>query len=75
MTTDIRADVARMTAPVLLIAPVRGTGAMADQLRQAYQRQFTPIPQHRVVIVENARHFVMLDNPDAVLAAMRAFLD
>jgi pimeloyl-ACP methyl ester carboxylesterase len=75
MTTDIRADVARISVPVLLIAPVVGTGAMANQIQQAYERQVAPIADHRLVFVENARHFVMLDNPAAVRAAMRAFLN
>ncbi|HJZ76178.1 MAG TPA: hypothetical protein VKE51_30795 [Vicinamibacterales bacterium] len=39
------------------------------------ERQFAPISDHRLVFVENARHFVMLDNPAAVAAAMRAFLN
>ena len=74
MATDLRPEMSRIRAPVLLIAPGAPAGVAADRFRQRYEQQFAPIAEHQVVFVPNARHFVMLDNQEAVLSEMDAFL-
>jgi pimeloyl-ACP methyl ester carboxylesterase len=75
MTTDLRPEMSRIRRPVLLIAPDAPAGVAGDRFRQRYEQQFAPIPEHRIIFVPNARHFVMLDNHAAVLAAINAFLN
>jgi pimeloyl-ACP methyl ester carboxylesterase len=77
LTTDLREDVAKITAPTLLIA----SGAFADDDQRSKiaahaERQLAKIPQHRVLVAPpNARHFVMLDAPSFVFPQMDAFLE
>ena len=76
MTTDLRDDVASIESPVLLIA----AGAAAPtpegraRLQRSYEAQVAPIPNHRVVLADHARHFIMLDAPDFFQAALTGFL-
>lgn len=76
MTDDKRLDVARIKAPVLLMGAV---GAIADPLRerarQAYRDQVKCVPDATVVFAEQARHFVMLDDPGFFKQTLHAFLD
>lgn len=75
MTTDLRDDVARITTPVLL---VMAAGALPPELRPAvlasYENQVARIPDARVEVAEDARHFVMLDEPDFLHRTIRGFL-
>ncbi|HEU4629802.1 MAG TPA: alpha/beta hydrolase [Gemmatimonadaceae bacterium] len=75
MTTDLRDSVAAIRAPVLLVGA--GNGAAGDALvrvRASYERQLRRVPDARVVIAADARHFVMWDDPAALTAAMDHFL-
>lgn len=74
MTTDLRPEMSHLVRPVLLIAPDAPAGVAADRVRLPYEQQFESIPDHRIVFVPNTRHFVMLDDPAAVLTAINAFL-
>ena len=73
-TTDLREQVAAITAPVLLIAAL---GSVAEPMRptaeQAYRAQVARIPGARVKIAMT-RHFIMLDDPAFLFAAMDEFL-
>ena len=76
MTTDLRAELANIRTPVLLIAA--GDGLTAEQqhaVRAAYESQVSRIARHRVVLASNARHFVMLDDPAFLFSAMDDFLE
>jgi pimeloyl-ACP methyl ester carboxylesterase len=76
LTTDLREDVAKITAPTLLIA----SGTFADdrgrsEIAAHASSQLAKIPNHRVLVAPpNARHFVMLDAPGFVFSQMDAFL-
>jgi N-formylmaleamate deformylase len=74
MTTDLRPQVSQIVRPVLLIAPDAPEGIAPDRVRRSYRQQFAPIPDHHIVFIPKTRHFVMLDDPAAVLAAVNAFL-
>lgn len=76
MTTDLRAEVANIRTPVLLIAA--GDGLTADRqnaVLEAYESQVSRVPRHRVLLAKNARHFVMLDDPAFLFSAMDGFLE
>jgi N-formylmaleamate deformylase len=76
MTTDLRDDVAAIRTPVLLI----GAGAFAKddgtraRVRAAYEQQVARVPTHRVVVAEEARHFIMWDAPDFLWTTIESFL-
>jgi N-formylmaleamate deformylase len=71
MTTDLREVVAAVRAPSLLIVGGAFDPAAA---RVAAERQLARVPRHQVVVVDGARHFVMLDQPSAFFAAVDGFL-
>jgi len=66
-TTDIRSQLARITAPVMVVI---GEGQLAD----GFRKQADPVPHHEVVVVPNAKHFVMLDEPEAFQRILAGFL-
>jgi pimeloyl-ACP methyl ester carboxylesterase len=76
MTTDLRGDVAAIRVPTLLVAAGDGAGdAQArEKLVASYESQVSRIPKHEVVLAEHARHFVMLDDPAFLEAAIAHFL-
>lgn len=75
LTTDLRGAVAAIRAPVLLVA----SGDGADEARREgvlarYRAQVAKVPDHRVVVAADARHFVMLDDPAFFERQLDAFL-
>jgi pimeloyl-ACP methyl ester carboxylesterase len=76
MTTDLRDGVARIKTPVLLI----GSGAFAASpemkrtVRARYEEQVAKVPNHKVLVADKARHFIMFDDPAFLLSAMDDFL-
>lgn len=75
MTTDLRQNVASIRSPVLLIAAGDGlTEVQRNEVLARYKAQVANIPNHRVIMALNARHFVMLDDPGFLFAAMNDFL-
>ncbi|HEX7151075.1 MAG TPA: alpha/beta hydrolase [Thermoanaerobaculia bacterium] len=66
LTTDLRADVAKITAPVLLIGSGEHTAA--------YEAQVANIKTKRVVMNKTAKHFIMLDAPAFFYATLEEFL-
>jgi N-formylmaleamate deformylase len=75
MTTDLRREVAEIRTPVLLIASGFGmTDTQREMTLARYRAQVSRVPNHRVLMATNARHFVMLDDPAFLFAAMDEFL-
>jgi pimeloyl-ACP methyl ester carboxylesterase len=74
-THDLRVGEERIVAPVLLLAAGKEatTPEARAALTAAYEAQVARIPRHRVVLAENARHFVMLDDPAFLYAAIDGF--
>jgi pimeloyl-ACP methyl ester carboxylesterase len=76
-TTDLRDDVARLHSPALLVGAAkdaRDADALA-RLTKAYEAQVAKAPHASVLMARQARHFVMLDDPAFLFAAIDAFLD
>lgn len=67
VTTDLRERVSEIRAPVLVVL---ADGGLQNQIKA----QVAPIPDHEVVVVPGARHFVMLDDPPKFYKAIDAFL-
>ena len=79
MALDLRADLPKIRVPVLVLAPSYGPdGAMTGMSggdKVAYYRELmTGTPRLDVARIDNARHFAMLDQPQAVHDALRQFL-
>lgn len=65
--TDITDKVSSITAPVLLVLADGG-------LQARYRKQAAGIDNLEVVVIPRAKHFVMLDDPDAFAKTLTAFL-
>lgn len=75
MTTDLRAGIAKITVPVLLIGATGGAPeAMRPAMEKSYAAQVASLPSARVKIASKARHFIMFDDPDYLFAAVDEFL-
>lgn len=76
MTTDLREQVAAIRTPVLLIAAAEFAkdADLEARVRTAYEQQVAKVPNHRVVVAEDARHFVMWDAPEFLWTTMQTFL-
>jgi pimeloyl-ACP methyl ester carboxylesterase len=75
-TTDIRGEMSRVTAPVLLIPAVKAMAASPELLKAAlaaYEAQVAPIATHELAPAQTL-HFVMLDDPQFLLKTMDGFL-
>jgi pimeloyl-ACP methyl ester carboxylesterase len=66
-TTDVRDHLGAIRAPVLVVL---ADGGLQDQ----YRKQAAGVRNREVVVVPNTGHFVMLDDPDRLLAAIDGFL-
>lgn len=75
MSTDLRATVEAVTAPTLLIG---ATGAAPEAMRPAmarsYEAQVSRVKGARAIMADKARHFIMLDDPAFLFAALDEFL-
>jgi pimeloyl-ACP methyl ester carboxylesterase len=78
MEQDLRPGLPAITAPVLVLAPVfdislEGTAPQSDKV--AYYRELMAgTPKLEVLGIPEARHFAMIDQPQRVNSALRAFL-
>jgi pimeloyl-ACP methyl ester carboxylesterase len=71
----MRPGLAAMTTPLTLIYPFdEKVGVPLSAWDNLYKTQFDPIPHKTLVRVDNAKHFVMYDQPEKFDAALDAFL-
>jgi pimeloyl-ACP methyl ester carboxylesterase len=78
---DLRPGLKNIQGPVLVIAPwfdldntVQGQTITEDNKRDYYRALMAGTPKLEVVTVAPARHFAMIDQPQAVNDAIRAYL-
>ncbi|MDM5181150.1 alpha/beta hydrolase [Massilia sp. DJPM01] len=76
---DLRPQLPRISAPVLLIAPYFEPDAIQHELTEDTKKSYyasliEAAPTARVVTVAPARHFAMFDQPERVNDAIRTFL-
>ncbi|ATQ77287.1 alpha/beta hydrolase [Massilia violaceinigra] len=77
---DLRSQLPRISAPVLLIAPYFEPDASQHELTEDTKKTYyasliAAAPKVQVVTVSPARHFAMFDQPERVNDAIRTFLD
>lgn len=72
---DLRPDLGAITAPVTLVFPdYAAMGRAPGQIRTLYAAQYAPVKSITLVEIENAVHFVMFDQPEKFLSAVKDFL-
>lgn len=65
----------QIDVPVLVLAPwAPGAPVDAETVEVMYAAQYAPLENGRVEIIEGARHFLMIDQPDAFNARLARFL-
>ncbi|MBS0482020.1 MAG: alpha/beta hydrolase [Proteobacteria bacterium] len=74
MTSDERGNVARIKAPLTVLYAVDTRGAKAEDVAAIYQQAYAKVPATKLVPIMNSAHFVMLDQPQQTIEAIRAFL-
>ncbi len=81
MTTDLRADLPRISVPLVEIAPYNApdvTGSpnpyTEDQKVAYYRTLLAGAPHVQVLSISPSRHFATIDQPDRVFAIIDAFL-
>jgi pimeloyl-ACP methyl ester carboxylesterase len=68
--TDLRADLGKITAPMVAIVADNDGQVPREALEATWHAQIDKIAHHDLVVIEHAKHFVMLDQPDAFNAAL-----
>lgn len=74
MTTDLRDDLAKITAPTLVLGAWQGRPGSHAQTEKVYDTQYAKLRGVKIAINDTTRHFVMLDDPAYWLAQLDAFV-
>ena len=74
MTTDLRPRLGELKVPVTMLYPVDPPAVSAEMAQGIYPAQYAAAPDVTFVPVEGARHFIMLDQPEAMNAALASFV-
>ena len=70
LTTDLRADVSRLAVPTHIIFAKDDAIPNMAEIEAFYETLYAPVPDHSLIAIENALHFVMLDQPADFHAAL-----
>jgi pimeloyl-ACP methyl ester carboxylesterase len=76
MTTDLRANVATIKTPTLMLYPYDATAQGTDPAKvdAIYQTAYKPMPNAKLVRIDDSKHFMMYDQPAKLDAAVEGFL-
>ena len=75
LTTDARGELAAIKTPVTLLYAFDGTlGFPAQMVDKTYADAYAALPGVALKRVDDARHFIMLDQPQAFATAVETFL-
>jgi pimeloyl-ACP methyl ester carboxylesterase len=75
MITDLRPDLSRITTPMLVLYVAPEGGPMpADQYEAGMRTAYGNAPGARLVKIDNALHFIQLDQPARLVAEIEAFV-
>lgn len=74
-TLDLRPGLAGLKTPLTLLYPDnKPGGAPAGAVDPMYQGAYAAAPVVKLTRIDDSKHFIMLDNPQAFAAALDAFL-
>jgi len=76
MASDLRGDVARIKAPTLVLGTWAAYKAFApkEAIEATFQSQYAKLPGAKIELADNARHFLMYDDPEWMYARIDQFL-
>jgi len=74
MTTDIRPELSEISVPMTMLYPFDARVMPAERVDALYQNAFANAKTVRLQRIDDSRHFIMLDQPEAFSAAVEAFL-
>ncbi|MCE3290805.1 MAG: alpha/beta hydrolase [Caulobacter sp.] len=75
MTSDLRGERAAIATPVtVLYARDASMGFLGNFVGSLYKDNYASLPGAKVILVDNALHFIMLDQPEAFLREVESFL-
>jgi len=75
VTTDLRPELARITAPTEVLYVKFNDARMTDAITDAiYQTSFATLPGARLKRIDDSAHFIMFDQPEAFYGELDAFL-
>jgi pimeloyl-ACP methyl ester carboxylesterase len=76
--TDLRPQLGRIKTRVLLLGAwskdSEAYGLTREQAVKRYESQVAGVPRHKVVVADNAKHFIMFDAPQWMFGQIDAFL-
>lgn len=75
LVTDLRADVSEISVPTTVIFARDPAIPNMSAVEAYYQDLYAPIADAEIVPIDDALHFIMLDQPDAFLNAIRDSLE
>ncbi len=75
VTTDLRPELARITAPTEVLYVKFNDARMTDAITDAiYQASFATLPGAKLKRIDDSAHFIMFDQPTAFYGELDAFL-
>lgn len=75
VTTDLRPELAKITAPTEVLYVKFNDARMTDAITDAiYQTSFATLPGARLKRIDDSAHFIMFDQPEAFYGELNAFL-
>lgn len=74
LVTDLRSDVSRISVPTTIIYAKDDAIPNMTSVEAFYQDLYATVPEHNLIAIEDALHFVMLDQPSAFYGALEMVL-
>ena len=77
MASDLRQDVAKIKSPTLVLGTWIAYKDYAPRaaIEATFQQQYAQLPGVQIALADTARHFIMYDQPDWMVARIEQFLD
>ncbi|WOF42119.1 alpha/beta hydrolase [Sphingopyxis indica] len=75
MTTDLRPELGKIAAPLTMLYPLDESAMPAATVDRLYRGAYGPVKGATLTRIDDSRHFIMLDQPDAFAKAVDAFLN
>ncbi|EZP39564.1 alpha/beta fold hydrolase [Janthinobacterium lividum] len=77
IASDLRQDVATIKSPTLVLGTWIAYKDYAPRaaIEATFQRQYAQLPGVQIALADTARHFIMYDQPDWMVARIEQFLD
>lgn len=76
LTTDLRDDLQSIKIPMLVLGSWYGAkdyGITQEMVKTNFETQFSKVQNHKIVIADKAKHFIMLDNPKWLYREVQLF--